>query len=209
MSEPEGTDVSFFDVVLHQRASRQFSDKPVSDALVELCLRAATHAPSAENLQPWVFIVVRDPARRSAVADLTRRAWRQAGRRHSEGRLSDSLLQEVDQGAETGMGSAPVIVVVCGDAAIGLEQTLPSSVYPATQNLLLAANALGLGSAMTTLATMLADELQGLLELPVAVRPMAVVPIGWPSRPLGPPRRLPVDQRAHRDRYGVPWQPEP
>jgi nitroreductase len=208
MSEPEGTDAPFFDVVLHQRASRQFSDRPVGDALIARCLQAATHAPSAENLQPWVFIVVRDPERRSAIADLTRRAWRQAGRRHSEGRLSDSLLQEVDQGAETGMGSAPVIVVVCGDAGIGLEPTLPSSVYPATQNLLLAANALGLGSAMTTLATLLADELKELLELPATVRPMAVVPLGWPSRPLGPPRRLPVDERAHRDRYGVPWAPE-
>jgi nitroreductase len=208
MSDPEGTAVPFFDVVLNQRASRQFSDQPVSDALISLCLRAATHAPSAENLQPWVFIVVRDPARRSAIADLTRRAWRQAGRRHSEGRLPDSLLQEVDQGAETGMGSAPVIVVVCGDAGIGLEQTLPSSVYPATQNLLLAATALGLGSGMTTLATMLADELKELLELPTTVRPMAVVPIGWPSRPLGPPRRLPLHERAHRDRYGVPWLPE-
>jgi nitroreductase len=208
MSDPEGTAVPFFDVVLNQRASRQFSDRPVSDALIALCLRAATHAPSAENLQPWVFIVVRDPGRRSAIADLTRRAWRQGGRRHSEGRLPDSLLQEVDQGAETGMGSAPVIVVVCGDAGIGLEQTLPSSVYPATQNLLLAATALGLGSGMTTLATMLADELKELLELPTTVRPMAVVPIGWPSRPLGPPRRLPLHERAHRDRYGVPWLPE-
>jgi len=208
MPEPERTDVSFFDVVLHQRASRLFSDQPVSDELVGRCLRAATHAPSAENLQPWVFIVVREPARRSAVADLTRRAWRQAGRRHSEGRLSDSLLRQVDQGAETGMGSAPVIIVVCGDAGIGLEATLPSSVFPATQNLLLAANALGLGSAMTTLATLMVDELRELLDLPTTVRPMAVVPIGWPSRPLGPPRRLPVHERAHRDRYGIPWLPE-
>ena len=56
--DPKG----FFDVVLHQRAHRQFADDPVADELVERCLRAATHAPSAENLQPWVFIVVRDPA---------------------------------------------------------------------------------------------------------------------------------------------------
>ena len=95
--------------------------------------------------------------------------------------------------------------MVCGDTAIGLESTLPSSVYPATQNLLLAATALGLGSAMTTLATLFADELRGLLGLPSSVRPMAVVPIGWPARPLGPPRRLPLEERAHRDRYGDPW----
>jgi hypothetical protein len=58
---------------------------------------------------------------------------------------------------------------------------------------------------MTTLATLFADELRQQLELPTTVRPMAVIPIGWPLRPLGPPGRLPVDQRAHRDRYGRPW----
>lgn len=197
--------VPFFDVVLGQRACRQFDDRPVGDDLIELCLRAATHAPSAENLQPWVFVVVRDDGLRRGIAELTRRAWRQGGRQHSEGRLPDSLLAEVDRGAEGGIGTAPVIVVVCGDIAIGLESTLPASVYPATQNLLLAASALGLGSAMTTLATLYSDELRGLLDLRDSVRPMAVIPIGWPSRPAGPPRRLPLEQRAHRDRYGRPW----
>jgi nitroreductase len=207
MVERNGTTTSlaFFDVVLQQRASRQFADEPVSDELVDLCLRAATHAPSAENLQPWVFIVVRDAVLRAKIGELTRRAWRQGGRKHSEGRLSTALLREVERGAEGGIGSAPVIVVVCGDADIGIESTLPSSVYPATQNLLLSATALGLGSAMTTLATLFADELRDLLGLPASVRPMAVVPIGWPGRPPGPPRRLPLRERVHRDRYGVPW----
>jgi nitroreductase len=209
MVDIEGADGSrtFFDVVLGQRASRHFSDQPVSDELIGLCLRAATHAPSAENLQPWVFMVVRDPDLRAGIADLTRRAWRQGGRDHSVGRLPDSLLREVEHGAETGLGEAPVIIVVCGDAGVGLEVTLPSSVYPATQNLLLAAGALGLGSAMTTLATLFTDDLRRLLELPESVRPMAVVPIGWPDKPLGPPRRLPVRQRAHLDRFGHPWGP--
>ena len=53
-------DREFFDVVLSQRACRDFSDRPVDDDLVARCLVAATHAPSAENLQPWVFVVVRD-----------------------------------------------------------------------------------------------------------------------------------------------------
>jgi hypothetical protein len=55
------------------------------------------------------------------------------------------------------------------------------------------------------LATLYSDELRGLLDLRDSVRPMAVIPIGWPSRPAGPPRRLPLEQRAHRDRYGRPW----
>lgn len=199
------TPAAFFDVVLRQRASRQFTERPVGDDLVELCLRAATHAPSAENLQPWVFVVVRDVELRSSIGELTRRAWRQGGRQYSANRLPASLLRDVDRGAEGGIGSAPVIVVVCGDTDIGFEATLPSSVFLATQNLLLSATALGLGSAMTTLATLFADELGALLELPPSVRPMAVAPIGWPSRPPGLPRRLPLRERAHRDRYGNPW----
>ena len=203
--DPTADSTPFFDVVLRQRATRRFADRPVDDDLIEACLRAATHAPSAENSQPWVFIVVGDDRRRAAIADLTRKAWRGGGRQHSTGRLDESLLREVDQGAESGMGSAPVIVVVFGDTDLGLDVTLPSSVYLATQNLLLAATALGLGSAMTTLATLFADDLAELLELPLSVRPMAVVPLGWPDRPAGPPRRLPVSEKAHRDRYGVPW----
>ncbi len=195
----------FFDVVFRQRACRQFSDRPVDEALVELCLRAATHAPSAENRQPWVFVVVREPERRDDIGNLMRRAWREGGRQYSQDRLSPTLLRDVDQGAEGAIPAAPVIIVVCGDGRLGLESTLPSSVFPATQNLLLAATALGLGSAMTTLATFLADELGSLLTLPPAVVPMAVVPLGWPRRPLGPPRRLPLTERAHREHYGRQW----
>jgi nitroreductase len=195
----------FFDVVLRQRAYRQFTEAPVTDELIELCLRAATHAPSAENLQPWVFVVVRDDDLRAAIGDLITRGWREGARQHSVGRLEEALLNQVEQGAEGGIASAPVIIVVCGDSSIGLAQTLASSVYLATQNLLLSATAVGLGSAMTTLATLFADELGGLLDLPSSVRPMAVVPIGWPQRRLGPPRRLPLSERVHQDHYGQVW----
>ena len=204
-SDPMTASPGFFDVVLSQRACRRFGDKPVTDELVARCLTAATHAPSAENLQPWVFVVVRDVDTRTAIGDITRQLWRSAARDHSVGRLTASLLDDVDSGAEGGVAAAPVLVVVCGDSRIGLQPTLPSSVFPAVQNLLLAANALGLGSAMTTLATMAAGELATLLHLPEGVGPMAVVPLGWPARPLGPPRRLPITERAHRDRYGQPW----
>ena len=195
----------FFGVVLSQRAARQFSDRPVPTELIERCLEAAVHAPSAENLQPWVFIVVEDPELRGRIAEMYTRAWRDGGRAHSVGRLSEQLLGEVERGAEGGFGSAPVLVVACGDSAIGIESTLPASVFPAVQNLLLAAGALGLGSAMTTLALVHAGELAALLGLPPSVRPMAVIPIGWPARPLGPPRRLPLRDRVHRDHYGARW----
>jgi nitroreductase len=193
---------ALFDVVLAQRACRRFSDRPVDDDLVERCLEAATHAPSAENTQPWAFVVVRSEAGRRAIGELNRDVWRAAGRAHSEGRLSAGLFAEVDEGAEGGLVDAPVVVVVCGDAGRGLRTTLPASVFPAVQNLLLAATALGLGSAMTTLALQRGEALRALLGLPEDVVPMAIVPLGWPARPLGPPRREPVATKAHRETWG-------
>src|SRR5271154_4147034 len=89
----------FFEVVHRQRACRAFATDPVDDDLVERVLRAATFAPSAENRQPWVFVVVRHAERRAAIGDLNRRAWEGGARAHSEGRLTPSLLDDVDQGA--------------------------------------------------------------------------------------------------------------
>jgi nitroreductase len=196
---------SILDAIFRQRACRAFSDATVDDELVELCLRAATHAPSAENRQPWGFVVVRDEARRAAIGALMQRAWSTGGRQHSEARLDERLLDDVERGIEGGVAAAPVIVVVCGDSSDSSPDTLPSSVYLATQNLLVAATALGLGSAMTTLALVFADELASLLALPAHVRPMAVVPLGWPARALGAPRRRPVAEKAHREQWGTPW----
>ena len=70
---------------------------------------------------------------------------------------------------------------------------------------MLAANALGLGSALTTITTGFADELRAAVDLPESVVPVAVVPLGFPERPLGPPRRDPFAAHTHRDRYGDPW----
>jgi nitroreductase len=196
---------NFFDVVSTQRACRAFSDAPVSDETIGRVLTAATFAPSAENKQPWEFVVVRDAATRKRLGELTQQAWEQGGRAFSEGRLSENLLRDVDQGATGGIASAPVHIVVCADTERGLEVTVPSSIYPAVQNLLLAANALGLGSALTTIVTGFRDDLQVLLSLPPHVWPVAFVPLGHPAKPLGPPRRDPFATHTHRDRYGLRW----
>jgi nitroreductase len=194
-----------FDVVGRQRACRQFRPDPVEDELVVRCLAAATFAPSAENRQPWAFVVVRDPGLRAVIGDLTRRAWEGGGRQHSEDRLASGLLADVDRGAAGGVAGAPILVVVCGDTRLGLEVTLQASIFPAIQNLLLAATALGLGSALTTLPVSFDSELRTALALPDPVHPLAVVPLGWPVRALGRPRRQPLAEKAHRDRYGARW----
>jgi nitroreductase len=195
----------FFEVVHRQRACRAFAPDPVDDDLVERVLRAATFAPSAENRQPWVFVVVRDAERRAAIGDLNRRAWEGGARAHSEGRLTPSLLDAVDRGAVGGVAGAPVLVVVGGDTRLGDRRVLAASIFPATQNMLLAAGALGLGAALTTLPLVFGDEVAEIVGFPFEVQPMAVVPLGWPAQALGPPRRLPVSDKAHRETFGSPW----
>jgi nitroreductase len=195
----------FFAVVRSQRAHRAFRDETVPDELVERVLAAATYAPSAENTQPWVFVVVRDGAARVQIGELNRRAWEGGGREFSRPRLSPEVFEKVEAGATGGIADAPVLVVVCGDTSHCVETVLESSVWPAVQNLLLGAHAVGLGSALTTITTVFGDELQSLLTLPDYLRPLAVVPLGWPTKKLGPPRRAPVSEKTFRERYGEPW----
>ncbi len=196
------------ELLRNQRGCRSFTSDSVDDADLDAILEAATHAPSAENRQPWIFVVVRDASARAAIAELTERVWSGGARDHSLRTLDEGLFRAVDTFFGEGYGGAPVLVVVAGDGRGGASAALlASSIYPATQNLLLAAAAFGYGSSMTTLAAQVPDELARIVGLPDGVRPFAVVPIGRPTAPLGPPRRRPVREVAHRDRYGEPFSP--
>jgi nitroreductase len=198
------------DVLLGQRACRRYAPDDVPEADVAAILEAATHAPSAENRQPWVFVVVRDPEVRRGLDDLTRAAWDAGGRSHAERTLASDprLLADVDAFLRSGYGGAPVVVVAAGDGRDGTPRAvLASSVFPAVQSLLLASASLGYGSAMTTIAAHAAAELAAVVALPEGVVPFAVIPIGRPAAPLGPPRRRPVADVAHLDRYGTPFIP--
>ena len=186
----------FFDVVHRQRACRDFATDDVDDDTLAKMLDAATFAPSAENKQPWVFVVVKENAARQRIAALTKQVWEGGARAYEETHLDARILADVDKGTTEGFARAPVVVVVCGNAENAFERTLPSSVFPATQNLLLAATALGLGSALTTLATALADDLTQTLDLPDHIKPMAVVFLGWPAKKLGPPKRIPFAEKT-------------
>jgi nitroreductase len=199
----------FFDVVLSQRAARSFGPEDVDDATVTRILKAATHAPTAENSQPFVFVVVRDPAIRSVIGAITAAVWQGGAKELETGRLSPAFLADVDQGAMGGVANAPVLIVVCGDTRLTFAQSLDSSIFPAVQNLLLAAHALGLGSTLTTLATLGGSELSEALALPPEVVPVAVIPLGHLTKKLGLPRRLPVAEKAHLNRYGTPFPAAP
>lgn len=196
------------DLLLGQRACRSYTAAPVPDTDLATILRAATHAPSAENRQPWAFVVVRSATARAAVVDVTRGVWAAGARAHAERGLAPRFFAAVDAFVAGGYGGAPVLVVVAGDGRDGTPAAvLASSVFPAAQNLLLGAAALGYGSALTTLAAQDPGGLAAAVGLPAGVRPFAVVPVGWPAAPLGPPRRRPVGEVAHLDRWGTPFAP--
>ena len=195
----------FFSVAHRQRAHRAFSDETVTDEEIERLLDAAVQAPSAENKQPWEFVVVRDARLRDGIGTLMLRAWELGGAEDARARLDAQTFAKVEAGMRGGVTAAPVVIVVCADVERGRKETVGSSVFPAVQNLLLAATALGLGSALTTIATYFRTEMASLLGLPEHVWAVAVVPIGRPARSLGPPRRDPVATHTHRDRFGKAW----
>jgi len=200
----------FFSVLHGQRACRRFApNQEVPDDDIESILGSAVHAPSAENTQPWVFVIVRDADTRAAITELWMSGWAAGGADYVRGHASQRVFEDVNHGiAGGGFAAAPVIVVVGADTRLVPEAFAPASIYPSVQNLLLAANAKGYGSCMTTgLTTFFGAELGKLIELPAEILPLALVYLGRPLRPLSPPRRRPAREAMHRERFGAQWVP--
>lgn len=195
----------FLALALRQRACRSFLPRPIPDSDLDQMLEIATHAPSAENAQPWVFVVVRDAAVRGHIGELARLVWRGGGRDYALDKIDERILHDVDQSIDRHFGGAPVLVVLGVDRSKIADVFAEASVYPAAQNLLLAANALGYGSALTNFTVLLDDALREAVGFPPTIRPLGVIALGRSAKRLGPPRREPVATKAHRDRYGLPW----
>ena len=165
----EAVEPSALDVIFSRKSVRSYADQPVSDQQVETMLRAAMAAPTGMNVQPWRFVVVRDQA------------------------VKDKLA-----GPRGGMiAQAPVVFVICGETTMmrkpfGQPDAEAQEVAngnwtqdcsAATENLLLAAEALGLG-AVWTAAYPYEDRVNPIREalgLPENVTPLCVVPCGYPA----------------------------
>jgi nitroreductase len=192
----------FYEVVHSQRACRRFLPDPVPDEVIERILTAATRAPSAENSQPWRFVVVTDPAQRSAIAAAATQVWERGARDHVADHMSETILADVDASMSGGgMAAAPVIIVVCADETATFPAALASSIWPCVQNLLLAATVEGLGSTLTTMAALAPGALPRILDLPEHISAVAVIPVGRPAKPLGRGTRRPVAEVTRRDRW--------
>ena len=168
----------------HQRAVREFADRPVEEETLRQVLQAAVHAPSGSNSQPWKFIVVRDAAVRAEL---------------------DRVYAEVHASTTPGvMAQAPVVIVPCvkvpeRTGTVGFQTG--ASIYPACQNLMLAARALGLGTVLTTSHRQRNDEVKAILGVPAGWDTAALIPLGWPDRSYGPNHRPPLDESICLDRW--------
>jgi nitroreductase len=208
--EHDGLAMPLVDAMETQRAVRRLLPDPVDDDTILRVLELATKAPTGGNRQGWEFVVVRNPDVKHQLARLNRQAWsvyRRVGARHGRDESSRKIVDAVQWQADH-FEEVPVVVVVClhGRAPVfGVPVAASSfygSAYPAVQNLLLAARAVGLGAALTTLPLWSTTLARRTLGLPARITPVAAVPMGWPKGRYGPTTRKSVRDVVHLDRYG-------
>jgi nitroreductase len=143
------------DLIKKRRSIRKFTDAPVSDADIQALLEAAMAAPSASDLRPWEFVVVRRPELRRRLADMKQWSYMCA--------------------------DAPAVFVVCGDEQSSAHWVEDASA--ATENLLLAAAALDLGGVWVAVYPDQAREeyAREVLSIPAELRVLCMVPVGHPA----------------------------
>jgi nitroreductase len=204
------------DLVRTNGTCRDYKLDPVSDSVLAEILDAARWGPTGGNRQPVSFVAVRDHKKKEALRDLYIPIWQPyyAAAREGSIRVGAKLtiLENADRFAKN-MADIPVLLVVCArladvhptDNRLGrLSIVGGASVYPAVQNVLLAARELGLGTALTTLLCESEPAVKALLGIPDDVSTAAMVTLGWPIKPF--PKKLsrrPLSEMAFVDSYGA------
>ncbi len=209
------------DAIATTRAIRRYRPEPIPDQDLARIMFAATRAPSGSNRQSFRFVVLRDGPRARQAKGLLGEAFRQAwGSKRTEDRYEDgsgvkddspkarmarTMQHFVDHFEQT-----PVVVLVCMVGRRG-HLTDGGSVYPACQNLLLAARSLGYGGVITMWHQFVERELHDLLDIPDDAPIAATIPLGVPQGAHGPVRRRPVTELVFDDGWeqAAPWATEP
>lgn len=214
------SDVTVFDAIHSLRAVREYTPDSVSRSDITKILRAGTMACSSGNTQPWEFLVLTDTSLRSQVQDWMAEAFASvdATRAQRSDQLKDGTGRPITgHAAVNNIGTVPVIILVLWNPARGIRfkdeyRQLPdgtyedlrpgnqgrgSSLFPACQNMMLAAKALGLGSLFTTFLKLREAEIKTLLHIPPEMFLEAAIFVGHPNEQLGKPRRRPVEELAH------------
>jgi nitroreductase len=170
-----------FKAIKTRRSIRAFTDKRVTDREVKKLIEAARWAPSAGNIQPWEFVVVRDPKVKHGLC---------------EAALNQILIEK-----------ASVVIVVCADptrssrryGSRGMNLYCLQDTAAATQNILLTAHAMGLAACWV--GAFNEDAAKRVLDVVGELRPVAIIPVGHPAeKPPARPRRS-IDEITHRETF--------
>lgn len=204
------------------RAIRRIAPDPIPEDDLATILWHATRAPSGTNRQPFRFVVLRDGERAAAAKALLARGFRDGWSEKSKDAAYDSG-SAVDPSSRKGrqrlamqhmvdhFEQIPVVVLACLRRYRDPNPYEGGSVYPACQNLLLAARALGYGGVMTGWHGMVEPELRELLGIPDGVAIHATIPLGRPLGRHGPVRRLPLRELVYDGGWEEPatWAVDP
>lgn len=210
--------MELLDLIRSTNTCRYYKPDPIPDDVLTNVLNAARFAPSGGNRQPVSVVVVRSAQTKQALKELYLPIWNayvdgiDTGNVRVGGR--PQLVQDADYFAQH-LDEVPVMLCVCARLAdvhptdVELDRLSivgGASVYPAVQNMLLAARSAGLGSALTTLLCAVEPDVKSLLDIPEDVSTAAMVTLGWPVKPFPTKlRRRPLSEMAFDDRYGVPF----
>jgi nitroreductase len=204
-------DNDVFAIMRTTRSMRRLKPDPVPDELIARILEAGACAANGGNTQRWRFLVIKDAAIKRAVAAFYKRAFEEViGPRYRSSEPPPGVTKEryERQGAAVQyltehFHEAPVWIVACLD-----EGSAPptrwsgASIYPAVQNMLLAARALGLGATLTTRHLRHEREAEAAMGLPPGVHSYAILPIGYPLGRFGPVGRGALGDIVYLDRWG-------
>ena len=207
--------MEFREVLETTGTCRYYRPDPIPDDVLRRVLDGTRWAPTGGNRQGVRFIAVRDAAKRRQLQDWYLPLWEQyVGRATSRpGAPVPRLVANADHMARH-LHEVPVLIVVCAQLAdlLATDRHLDrltivggASVYPSVQNLLLAARAEGLGTALTTLLCAVEPQMKQLLAIPEGVATAAMIPMGYPARPF--PKRLarrPLAETCFADGWGAP-----
>lgn len=215
--------MELYDAMRRTFAAREFTQDPLPDEALATILDNARFAPSGGNRQGWRVIVVRDPATKRALADLSGFAAKRYAAQQKNGESPWNTIDPPGVDAATiertpppphltePIARAPVVLVICVDLKVvaSMDQDLErvgvisgAPIYPFAWNVLLAARHEGFAGTITTLATAQEPKIQALLGIPTHVAVCAVMPLGRPVRALTKLKRKAVTEFTMRERWG-------
>lgn len=216
------SDIDLLTGLATTRSIRRYRPEPIPHADLATIVWAASRAPSGSNRQPFRFLVLTDgpgaQRAKSVLGEAFRAGW--SSKRETDGfdagsgldasspkaRQARAMQEYVDSFEET-----PVVVLVCLERYRDANPYEGASVYPACQNLLLAARALGYGGALTMWHLGVEAELRDILSIPDHVALSACITLGRPRGSHGPVRRRPIGEITFDDRWGTSadWAVDP